>query len=182
MHRRLFTGTLIALPWLAGAQTDDALAARLRAGACAVLLRHAQTEPGVGDPPGFRLAQCSTQRNLSVQGRAQAGRIGQWFKVRGLAPHAVQSSAWCRCQDTAELAFGRHAVWPALNSFFDAAGGKDAQTAQLRAALASIPPGRFEVWVTHQVNMTALTGQGMAMGEALLVDATGNMVGRSTFD
>lgn len=180
MKRRQFTGALLATPWLAQAQTD-ALAARLVAGACVVMIRHAQTEPGIGDPPGFRLDRCSTQRNLSAEGRTQAERIGQWFKSRGLAPSAVQSSAWCRCKDTADLAFGRHKVWPALNSFFGEYSTKDRQTAQLRAALKDIQRGSFEVWVTHQVNMTALTGAGMAMGEALVLDVTGTVLARSTF-
>lgn len=180
MNRRKLTGLLLAAPWLAQAQTDD-LASRLRAGACVVLLRHAQTDPGTGDPPGFELERCSTQRNLSAQGRTQAKRIGAWFKSRALEPSAVQSSAWCRCKDTADLSFGRHVVWPALNSFFDEYSAGDAQTAQLRAALQRIPAGRFEVWVTHQVNMTALTGENMAMGEALVLDATGKVLARSTF-
>ena len=180
MKRRLFTAALLITPWVAQAESDD-LPMRLRAGGCAVLLRHALTDPGVGDPPGFRLDQCSSQRNLSDAGRAQAARIGQWFKSRGLQPRAVQSSAWCRCVDTAGLAFGRHEPWPALNSFFGGPESRDAQTAQLRSALAAIPAGQFEVWVTHQVNITALTGEGMAMGEALIVDTRGKMVGRSTF-
>ena len=180
MKRRLFTAALLASPWGAQAQSDD-VAARLRAGGCAVLLRHAQTDPGVGDPPGFRLDQCSSQRNLSDEGRIQAARIGLWFKSRDLQPRAVKSSAWCRCQDTADLAFGDHAVWPALNSFFGEANSSGAQTAALRVELARITAGQFEVWVTHQVNITALTGEGMAMGEALIVDTRGKMVARSTF-
>jgi len=183
MLRRHFTGVLLAIPcipWLAQAQ-PDALSARLRAGACVVLLRHAPTDPGIGDPSGFQLDQCSTQRNLSAEGRANAERIGEWFKSRGLEPSAVQSSAWCRCKDTADLAFGRYKVWPALNSFFAESRTKEAQTAQLHAALKKIPAGTFEVWITHQVNMTALTGEGMAMGEALVLDTTGTVLARSTF-
>ncbi len=179
MHRRLFTAALTAAPWYARAQTDP-LATRLREGACVLLLRHAQTDAGVGDPPGFQLALCSTQRNLSEEGRAQARRIGPWLKARGLQPRAVQSSAWCRCRDTAELAFGGHAVWPVLNSFFGG-DGRAAQTAQLRTALQRVPAGQFEVWVTHQVNITALTGEGVAMGEGLAVDARGTMVARTFF-
>lgn len=175
MNRRTVTAALLAAPWLARANSAP-LEAHLRAGACALLLRHAQTEPGIGDPAGFRLDNCSSQRKLSEEGRAQARRIGQWFKARGLQPRAVQSSAWCRCQDTAALAFGRHAVWPALNSFFSGHGSEALQTAQLRAALERLPAGEFEVWVTHQVNMSALTGQGMAMGEGLLVNAQGKMI------
>ncbi|MDP1742241.1 histidine phosphatase family protein [Polaromonas sp.] len=180
MERRLFTAALLAAPWAAQAQPDD-LAARLRAGGCAVLLRHAQTDPGIGDPPGFRLDQCSSQRNLSEEGRAQSVRIGQWFKSRGLQSRTVQSSAWCRCVDTANLAFGRHTVWPSLNSFFGGVDSRGPQTAALRAALARIPAGQFEVWVTHQVNISALSGEGTSMGEGLVLDARGKMVARSTF-
>ncbi|MDB5886409.1 MAG: Phosphoglycerate mutase [Polaromonas sp.] len=180
MQRRIFASSLLVSPWWAHAQSD-ALARRLRAGACVVVLRHAQTDPGIGDPPGFRLDRCSTQRNLSDEGRRQAQSIGRWFASRSLAPQAVQSSAWCRCRDTADLAFGRHAVWPALNSFFGQRGAADPQTAQLRAALQRVPAGQFEVWVTHQVNVTELTGEGIAMGEGLILDATGKTAGRSQF-
>jgi phosphohistidine phosphatase SixA len=176
----MVTAALLAAPWLARANSEP-LEAHLRAGACALLLRHAQTVPGIGDPPSFSLGACSSQRNLSDEGRAQAGRIGEWFTRRALQPHAVRSSAWCRCQDTAELAFGRHEVWPALNSFFDGQGSEAVQTAQLRAALGRLRAGRFDVWVTHQVNMSALSGQGMAMGEGLLVDAQGKMIARIPF-
>ncbi len=171
----------LLLPRAVPAQPADPVAGVIRAGGCVVLIRHAQTVAGVGDPEGFRVDLCSTQRNLSEEGRAQARRIGQWFVAQGLKPRAVQSSAWCRCKDTADLAFGRHVVWPALNSFFDRRDSQAAQTAQLRSALARIPAGQFEVWVTHQVNMTALTGEGMSMGEGLVVGAQGKMMARSTF-
>ena len=96
----------------------------------------------------------------------------------------MRCSAWCRCIDTAELAFGQHQVWSALNSFFDAADSQALQTeqsARLRAALGSVPAGRFEVWVTHQVNITALTGESLAMGEGMLMGADGKLMGRNTF-
>ena len=149
----------------------DVVKEQLSRGGCAVLLRHAQTEPGVGDPPGFTLAVCSSQRNLSVAGQQQSGQIGLWFSQHGFQPSAIRSSAWCRCQDTARLAFGnRFTVWPALNSFFgDDRSQEPAQTAALRTALAQLPEGVFEVWVTHQVNITALTGDVPAMGEARIV-------------
>jgi broad specificity phosphatase PhoE len=185
-QRRALATALLLAPSLGWAQAaaptaDAAVAQRLRAGACVVLLRHAQTTPGVGDPPKFRVDMCSTQRNLSEEGRAQARRIGQWFKAQDLKPRAVQSSAWCRCKDTADLAFGRHVMWSALNSLFGEHDRGAAQSAQLRAASAQVPPGQFEVWVTHQVNVTALTGESVAMGEALILDAQGKMVARSTF-
>ena len=145
------------------------------------MLRHTQTEPGVGDPPGYRLDQCATQRNLSESGRDQARLIGEWFKTRNLKPRSVQTSIWCRCKDTAELAFGQYAVLGALASTFDNRSGQDSQTQELKSRLKNIPVGQFEVWVTHQVNITALTGEVPGMGEAMLVSAQSRMLGRTTF-
>jgi hypothetical protein len=183
MERRAFALAVLALPWMAHAQADS-FAASLHAGACVLLLRHAQTTPGSGDPTGFRLDRCSSQRNLSEPGRQQARGIGQWVQAQGLQPHAVRCSAWCRCIDTAELAFGQHQVWSALNSLFGTADAQTLQaeqTARLRAALGGVPAGRFEIWVTHQVNITALTGESLAMGEGLLMGANGKLMGRSAF-
>jgi phosphohistidine phosphatase SixA len=134
-----------------------------------LLMRHAVTDPGTGDPPDFRLGDCATQRNLSEAGRAQAQRLGVRLREAGLAPQRVRSSAWCRCVDTARLAFGAHEVWPALNSTFQGQGNPTAQTAELSAALAAMAPGRIEAWVTHQVNISALTGEFTAMGEVLVL-------------
>ena len=108
-------------------------------------------------------ARCRTQRNLSDEGRAQAGRIGQWFQARGLVPAAVRSSPWCRCVDTALLAFGAAEAWPALGS---PRGSPERTNAdhlqQLRAALvaASTRRGRFEAWVTHMFVLSDLVQQG----------------------
>ncbi|MEJ7688315.1 MAG: histidine phosphatase family protein [Variovorax sp.] len=185
IQRRQFAllGIAAAATGWAHAQTKsaEAFVERLRAGGCAVLWRHALTTPGVGDPPGFQLELCSTQRNLSDEGRAQARAAGQWFKARALKPAAVRTSAWCRCKDTADLAFGTHEVWTPLNSTFglggSARGGRDA----LVERLAGIPARSFEVWVTHQVNITGLNGEFASMGEAVLVDAAGKTVGRTAF-
>lgn len=185
LHRRHFLLGLAASlhPSLHAADAEGAAdtTALLRAGGMAVLLRHAQTVPGTGDPEGFRLGDCATQRNLSDAGRAQARALGDWFRARKLTPQAVRSSAWCRCIDTAQLAFGSHAVWPVLNSFFAGLGEAEAQTRELRAALKGLKPGAFEVWVTHQVNITALTDVVPAMGEAVIVDAQGRIRARTLF-
>ncbi len=169
--------------WTTGARAQvEADASRvLSAGACVVMLRHAQTDPGVGDPPDFDLAQCRTQRNLSEPGRAQARRIGEWFNARQLKPRAVQSSAWCRCKDTSDLAFGRHTVLPALSSTFGSSNAQPGQTQALRLLLAAVPPGQFDVWVTHQVNISALTGANPSMGEAIIVDSRGQALLRTGF-
>jgi broad specificity phosphatase PhoE len=149
----------------------------LRQGGVLVVMRHAATEPGSGDPPGFRIEDCRTQRNLSAQGRVQAQRIGAMFAARGVRPAQVFSSAWCRCVDTALLAFPSVPVnnLPALDSVFMDKIREPGQTAALREEMGRLHPTGVTVWVTHQTNMTALTGEYVGMGEALILrpDSTG---------
>ena len=136
-----------------------------------VAMRHALA-PGTFDPPGFRLDDCGTQRNLDDEGRAQARRIGVWYRERKLAPSVVRSSEWCRCLDTGHLAFGNARRWPSLNSVIGDRSGQQTRTAALRAELARLAasdaPG-FEVWVTHQANIVALVGNATGSGEAVLL-------------
>lgn len=150
-------------------RADEAVATALKAGACVIAFRHALA-PGTFDPPEFRLGDCRTQRNLSDEGRAQARRIGAWFAQRGLAAAAVRSSPWCRCLDTAQLAFGRGEAWPALGS----PRGTEERTyadqiAALRQALARVPAGRFEAWVTHMFVLSDLVGTNTVSGEGLVL-------------
>ncbi len=191
LNRRSALQTLLAastLPSAFGlrAQSSPDVAALLRAGGCVLMLRHAQTVAGIGDPPNFQLDQCSTQRNLSDEGRDQSKRIGQWFAARKLPVGSVQSSAWCRCKDTATLAFGRFDLLPALNSTFDSRSSQTAQTDVLRERLKGLRAGQFEVWVTHQVNITSMTGEVPAMGEAFVVklgsaSSPGRVLARTQF-
>ena len=183
-HRRQW------LQWLAGSATAVAanrssaqttasdLATVWRQSGGVLMLRHASTEPGVGDPPGFTLGQCRTQRNLSEQGRAEALAMGRWMQHHQLHADVVLSSQWCRCQDTARLAFGQAQDWPALNSTFAGQGQAAAQDMALRDRLRQMPAGRMEIWVTHQVNMTALTGAYPGLGEAFVVDRQGRLLAR----
>jgi phosphohistidine phosphatase SixA len=163
--------------WTAAALAASPLAQWARHGGV-LLVRHASTEPGVGDPEGFTLGQCQTQRNLSPAGQAQARAMGRWFERHGLRPQAVLSSQWCRCLDTARQAWGRVEPWPALNSTFAGQGNAEQQLALLRARLQALSPGTLEVWVTHQVIMTALTQAYPAMGEGFLIDAQGRLLAR----
>jgi phosphohistidine phosphatase SixA len=176
----LFCAALFAaLP----AHADDGLWALLRNGGHVLLMRHAVTEPGIGDPPQFRLDDCSTQRNLSAEGRAQAVRVGRLLAERRVAISAVLSSRWCRCLDTARLAFGQTTPEPALDSFFGERSAQSApQTVAARTRIRGFRgPGNL-MMVTHQVNITALTGEHPAMGEILVVranaDGTIKLVGR----
>jgi len=131
------------------------------------MLRHASTEPGLGDPPGFRLDDCATQRNLSEAGRAEARRIGAAFVRRAVPVARVLSSRWCRCVETARLAFGRVEAWSPLDSFFDDRSREPQQTRAVRTLIAEPFTGGNLILVTHQVNITALTG---------IVPGTGEMV------
>lgn len=147
--------------------------ALLRQGGVVIAFRHALA-PGTFDPPGFTLGDCRTQRNLSDEGRAQARRIGEWFAARRLTPDAVRSSPWCRCVDTATLAFGAPLVEPALGS--PAGRAETTNEASLRElrrllAAAAARPGRFEAWVTHMFVLSALVGGGSQSGEGLVLRA-----------
>ena len=188
LHRRSALTLLAAVAWPVLVRADESAkepfrepAALLRIGACVVLLRHATTVPGIGDPPHFKLGDCRTQRNLSDVGQQESRRLGAWFAAQQLQPRAVLSSAWCRCKDTAQLAFGQHTVWPALNSSFRDRISQPAQTEVVRQALSRIPAQQFEVWVTHQVNISAITGQGPAMGEGFILDRQGQVMSRMAF-
>lgn len=170
MNRRRFTqATALGLSTFPGlALTQDAgFWTLLREGGCVLLMRHAQTDPGVGDPPNFKLGECITQRNLSEAGRDQARKVGAAFLRERIKVDQVRSSAWCRCVDTAMLAFKQNTVWPPINSFFGT-GDRDTQTREVLATVQGWQAPRNLVLVTHQINITALTGQNLAMGEILL--------------
>jgi phosphohistidine phosphatase SixA len=134
-----------------------------------VLFRHA-IAPGGGDPEGFALNDCRTQRNLDAAGRAQAKRIGAAFRVQKIVVGKVLTSQWCRTRETAELAFpGLPQDEPAFNSFFS---DRSREAAQTRAALEILKNWRgagVMVVVTHQVNIAALTGISPNSGEGLIV-------------
>jgi phosphohistidine phosphatase SixA len=136
-----------------------------------VLFRHA-TAPGVGDPAGFKLDDCATQRNLSEQGRAEARRLGALFREKKIQVGAVLTSQWCRTRETARLAFGDELPRdePLFNSFFSqSTAQREAQTARARDLIARWKgPGTLVV-VTHQVNITALTGIGAASAEGVVL-------------
>jgi len=159
----------LAMPVLRPASAAEPVWDALRSGGKIVILRHASTEPGLGDPPGFRLDECATQRNLSEAGRTEARRIGAAFVLRAIPVARVLSSRWCRCVETARLAFGRVEPWASLDSFFDDRSREPQQTRAVRALIAEPLTGGNLILVTHQVNITALTGIAPAMGEMVVL-------------
>jgi phosphohistidine phosphatase SixA len=137
-----------------------------------VLMRHALA-PGTGDPSGFRLGDCSTQRNLSEIGREQARQAGQEFRQRQIPVKQVLSSQWCRCLETAKLLnLGEVKPTPALNSFFSDRRTAETQTEQTSQLIAAHRQQEgVVIMVTHQVNITALTGIVPQSGAAVVVQA-----------
>jgi len=158
----------------AWAAESDTLWALLKGGGQVVLMRHAATDPGVGDPPGFRLEDCATQRNLSSEGRDEARRVGEAFRARGIPIGRVLSSQWCRCLETARLAFGTVEPWPPLNSFFKDRSREAEQTQAVRQLVGERPAEGNLVLVTHQVNISALTGLFPAQGELIVLAPQGH--------
>ena len=151
-----------------------------------LLMRHALA-PGIGDPAGYKLQDCKTQRNLDATGRAQAQKTGQWLKAQGVGNALVFSSAWCRCKETAEnLAFGTPALEASLNSFFDDMRQGSQSNANLQKFIANQLKAKGDkalVLVTHQVNITQFTGETIGSGDMVLakVNAAGKMISFKTY-
>jgi phosphohistidine phosphatase SixA len=178
--RALFFCLLLGLFGAAPATANEAAAWEvLRTGNAIALMRHADAPGGFGDPQGFKLEDCATQRNLSANGRAEAVRVGRAFRERDVRPARIESSPWCRCVDTAKLmdlgpveinnTFGNPVVWT-----------------DRRDALAAGAKGRVRAWkgpgallvLTHGALIAALTGYNPASGEIVVVDNALKEIGR----
>ncbi len=146
-----------------------------------LLMRHTRA-PGVGDPSGYTLADCKTQRNLSAEGRKQAIVIGQWLRKQDVKKADVRTSAWCRCKDTAALLkFDGFQIEPSLNSFFDDMGKANDVTQQLQQFIAlnlKTKGNQALILVSHHVNIHAFMGENIDSGDMVLakVDSQGKMI------
>ncbi len=173
---RAFALALLACA-AAPAFADEAAAwAALRAGGHVALIRHASTEPGLGDPKGYRLDDCASQRNLSETGRAESRRMGDRFRAEGIRIERVYTSPWCRCRDTATEAFGKAMDWTALGSFFDEPHREPGMTERVKQKIgrfSTLKPKGTVVMVTHNVNIAALTKLSVGTGEIVVVRPDG---------
>lgn len=171
-------------------QLSSALKDKSSVSSYTLLVRHALA-PGTGDPAEFMIDDCSTQRNLNQQGRQQSVKIGQLLQQAGLSELEVFSSQWCRCRDTATLvresvlaaagsndgAIAEVADLPQLNSFFRDYERREPQTEELRGWLVKRAQSGSEhlaLLVSHQVNITAITGVYPASGEIVIVKTAEN--------
>lgn len=156
------------------ANADDALWSLLKQGGQVVLIRHGVTTPGVGDPPGFKLDDCRTQRNLTDAGRDEARRVGAAFREHGVPVARVLSSPWCRCLETARIAFGVDAQKePALANLFEHGENRDSQLAAFRTLVAAAPKQGNLILVTHGSTTAAFTGISPATAEIVIVTPEG---------
>ena len=140
----------------------------LRMPGAVVVLRHSYA-PGGFDPPDAKLDDCSTQRNLDETGRAQARRVGEAFRLHGIAVGRVLSSPRCRCLDTARLAFGTVEPWDVLQGALNDVELRRRRLAETRAVIDAHQGGTPLVVVTHGSVVTDLTGLNLRMGEFVVL-------------
>lgn len=170
-------GLLVAAP---ASANDTATWLALLSGKAVALMRHTDAPGGYGDPPGFKLEDCATQRNLSAKGRADAAAMGLLLRNRWVRPTRIVSSPWCRCVDTARLmelgrqveiddTFGNAVVWSDRREAL-ATGARDVIRAWKGPAALLV--------VTHGANIAALTGYNPSSGEIVVVDTALKEIGR----
>jgi phosphohistidine phosphatase SixA len=173
-HSRLLFAAVLVLASVSAAPAfaqGDAWAL-LRQPGHVVFMRHSDApgSGGYGDPPGYRLDDCATQRNLSDEGRAHAKRTGEAFRKRGLTFDRVLTSPWCRCKETAQLAIGKEAeIFAPLSNLVGRSEHRDEQVKALKAYLAGLQANTRVLFLTHGVVINALTGVSPASGEMVIV-------------
>ncbi len=174
MSKLLVLALLVLAPGQAAAD-EAALLTLLRGGGQVLLVRHASTTPGVGDPADFRIDDCASQRNLSEEGRAEARRLGERLRRHRVPIASVVSSPWCRCVETAQLAFGRvDEQWAALGNLFGRAPRAQAQVAELRPRIAAYRGNGNLVLVSHGSTTLALAGVSPQQAEVIVLTPTGS--------
>jgi phosphohistidine phosphatase SixA len=174
---RSFGLALVALAFTCGpAAANDVgvLWGKLREGGRVALIRHAQAPGGAGDPAGFMLGHCMTQRNLSAQGRDEARKLGDSFRAQQVPVGKLLSSQWCRCRETAALMkVGEIEDAPTFNNAYVLSDQRAALTEGARAVIAAWKgPGTLVV-VTHGANIAPLTGFNPAEAEIVVVEPRG---------
>jgi phosphohistidine phosphatase SixA len=178
---RLALLLFVALTHQSPAISEEAAALlALQQGGAVALMRHTEAPGGAGDPPGFRLDDCATQRNLSEEGRENAKAIGARLKSKGIGFAKILSSPWCRCMDTATL-LDMGEVVPS-NAFSNIVVLHGERTTIIKNGRDLIEtwsgPGTILV-VTHGANIQALTGgRNPIQGEIVVVDRELREIGR----
>ena len=158
--------------------SNEKLIEKLKDGEKIILIRHALA-PGSGDPINFDLNDCTTQRNLNIEGIEQSKKIGSFFNKNNIPIDQVLSSEWCRCKDTAKYAFEKYNTFNALNSFFSQRFQKNraGQMLDLSNFLKKWDNKKNLVLVTHYVVILDITNQPVSSGEIVILDKNLNLIG-----
>ena len=156
---------------------------QLEDGGKLIFIRHAYA-PGNGDPAGFNLNDCSTQRNLSEDGRKQAQRIGEFFNKNKIEIDKVLSSEWCRCKETAKIAFKNYSTNSFLNSFYSSkfSKNKDKQVKAFNYYIKNLESKKNLIFVTHYVFISEVLNYGPSSGEIVVSDKNLNIIGSIEID
>ena len=159
------------------ADLNNNLINELKQGGKLIFIRHAYA-PGNGDPQNFNLYDCSTQRNLSENGREQSKKIGNLFLKNKIDIKNVYSSEWCRCKETASIAFKNYETENFLNSFYSAkfAKNRKMQMKKLKDYVKSWNDDKNLVFVTHYVVISEILNYAPSSGEMVITDKNLNIV------
>ena len=159
----------ISLTTLVKADSKKNIIENLQAGGKLIFIRHAYA-PGGGDPENFNIYDCSTQRNLSESGRIQSTKIGNFFRENRIKIENVYSSEWCRCKETASLAFKNFETKNFLNSFFSSkfAQNKNKQIRDFQKFLLDWDEKTNLIFVTHYVVISEIFDYPSSSGEIVI--------------
>ncbi len=180
---RFFIIIFISLTTSIKADLYKNLINQLEDGGKLIFIRHAYA-PGNGDPAGFNLNDCSTQRNLSDDGRKQAQRIGEFFNKNKIEIDKVLSSEWCRCKETAKIAFENYSTNSFLNSFYSSkfSKNKDKQVKAFNYYIKNLESKKNLIFVTHYVFISEVLNYGPSSGEIVVSDKNLNIIGSIEID
>ena len=168
---KLFLLIFISISFTVKADLDNKLEKQLKKGGNLIFIRHAYA-PGGGDPENFIISDCSTQRNLNEDGKNQSKRIGQFFIENDILIDKVLSSEWCRCKDTAQIAFTNFETKNFLNSFFSSqfSSNKNQQIRDLKKYVKNWQSDKNLVLVTHYVLISEILNYTSSSGEIVISD------------
>ena len=175
---RFFLIIFISLTSPVKADLNKKLINQLEEGGKLIFIRHAYA-PGSGDPDNFNLNDCSTQRNLSKEGQRQAEYNGEFFRNNKVKIDKVLSSEWCRCKETAKIAFKNFSTNSFLNSFYSSkfAKNKDKQVKALKEYIKKFKSDKNLVLVTHYVLISEILNYGPSSGEIVVSNKNLNIIG-----
>ena len=175
---RFFLIIFISLTTTVKADLNKKISNQLKEGGKLIFIRHAYA-PGGGDPDNFNLNDCSTQRNLNNEGREQAKYIGEFFKKNNIKIDKVLSSEWCRCKETAKIAFKNFSTDSFLNSFYSSkfAKNKNKQVKALKEYIKKFKSDKNLGVVTDYVLISEILNYGPSSGEIVVSNKNLNIIG-----